>query len=101
MDEDYLATLALYQLGCRVGDLMAADRARLPRVHGRTGRWGSDADRARRPGGQERVYRAGEQDREETVEDVRRFILEHTNVQGLKRGKHATWKGSEWCKVRM
>lgn len=50
--------------------------------------------------GNQRVYVTGELEKDALIADARKFILDHTTTQGLKRGKHTTWKGAEWCKVR-
>lgn len=97
MDDLYLATLSLYQwvVGQTIDfHLTWPDH---PRYTVELGEGGVTLTAV---GGSQRVYAVGELDKAGVFEDTRRFILGHANTQGLQWGKHSTWRGAEWCKVR-
>lgn len=97
MDDDYLATHSLYQwvIGQTIDFHLTWP------THGRyMVDEGDGVVTLTAPGGARREFQTGALDRDQAFTEARAFILDHANTQGLQRGKHSTWRGAEWCKVR-
>lgn len=97
MDDLYLATLSVYQwvIGQTIAfHLTWPDHPRYTVEQGEGSATLTAVD------GAQRVYTVDELEKNALITDARAFILDHANTQGLQRGKHSTWRGAEWCKVR-
>jgi len=95
MDDHYLATLSVYQwvIGQAIDfHLTWPTHPRFTVEHDE----GQVALTAAT--GERQVFVPGDLDKTRLIDDARRFILAHADTRGLKRGKHTTWSGAEWCK---